>query len=250
MKLVRAITSIVLIISVFVIIILAFVHMPNRQCSSISVVPHTTNECIALSEKNVKDMIAKSGIETVGKKMKEVDVAAITNLLQNNPYVKQVNFIHFSGTKLVIDFTLRNIILHVYNTDGEQYFVDDEGYLIPYKSTIIDYLVIANGNLHQHYKKGAQAGKELGPIVSLANKLLADDFYSKQFRQIYRNANKQLELVSTIGNQVILFGDTADASDKLINLKHVYQEGLSRKGYDRYAQLDVRYKNRVIAHQK
>jgi len=57
-------------------------------------------------------------------------------------------------------------------------------------------------------------------------------------------------LVATVGKQVILFGNDDNASEKLFNLKQVYQNGLSHKGYDRYTQLDVRYKNRIIAQRK
>ena len=78
---------------------------------------------------------------------------------------------------------MRNIILHVYTNDGDQYFVDDEGALVPYTSKLQDYLFIANGNIHQHYKKGDTAKKELSPIVALANQLNADEFYKAQFRQ-------------------------------------------------------------------
>ena len=36
----------------------------------------------------------------------------------------------------------------------------------------------------------------------------------------------------------------------LANLKTVYEKGLSHKGYNTYAQLDARYKNRIIATRK
>ena len=37
---------------------------------------------------------------------------------------------------------------------------------------------------------------------------------------------------------------------KFENLKTVYEKGLSHKGYNTYAQLDARYKNRIIATRK
>lgn len=247
MKYAKTIIRIMLIISVLVIIVLAIVQMPKKQCESVQAVPHTQNESTILGQQDIELMLKKNNIQTVGQKIKEIDLPAITSMLKSNPYVKEINFVHFAGSKLVIDYTLRNIILHVYTNDGDQYFVDDEGTLIPYTKKLQDYLFIANGNIHQHYKKGDTAKKELVPIVALANQLNADEFYKAQFRQIYRNEHNQLELVSTIGNQTILFGDTNNTAEKLDNLKEVYQNGLSRKGYEQYAQLDVRYKNRIIA---
>ncbi len=250
MKYVRAITRIVLVVSVFVIVIVAMVQVPKRQCAFVEVIPHSENESVILSNQDVVEMLAKAGIETVGQKMKDVDLPAINSLLKKNPYVKEINQVHFTGTRLVIDYTLRNIILHVYADDGSQYFVDEEGVLLPYTDKMQDFLLIANGSIYQHYDSGATAKKELADIVELANLLNGDDFYRNQFRQIYRNNHRQLELVATVGNQVVIFGDMDKALEKLDNLKQVYKNGLTRKGYDQYALLDVRYKNRVIAHHR
>jgi len=247
MKKVRVIGRILLIITVLVVMILAFVQIPKRQCSKVEVVAHTQNESVILQQADVEKILAKAGIETVGTRIKEVDLSAITALLKANPYVKDLNFVHFAGSRLVIDFNLRTILLHVFSADGDQYFVDDEGNLVPYTSKMKDYLTIANGNLHQHYKKGEKVGKELTPVVELAKLLEADDFCKAQFRQIYRRQNGELEMVSTIGNQVVLFGKMDNAEEKLDNLKKVYQQGLPRKGYDTYAYLDARFKNRIIA---
>jgi hypothetical protein len=59
-----------------------------------------------------------------------------------------------------------------------------------------------------------------------------------------------MELTATVGGQTILFGGLDDADQKLANLKTVYENGLSHKGYNTYAQLDARFKNRIIATRK
>lgn len=250
MKVFKFVARIVLIITVLVVVVLAMVKVPKQQCNRVLVTPHTQNESVVLTESDVMEMIHDAGIETIGVKVKDVDVAAIQHLLQKNPYVKEVNFVHFAGPKLMIDYTLRNIILHVFNKNGEQYFVDDEGYIIPYTQKIADYLMVVNGNVSRPYKRLAKVTKELVPVVDLANEILSDDFNAAQYRQIYVGDNNQLELVSTIGQQKILFGSVENSTEKLENLKNVYKNGLSRKGYDTYAMLDVRYKNRVIAQRK
>lgn len=250
MKIARFIFSIILVIAVVVFAVLGIVKSPNHQCTSVEVRAHTQNESVLLTQADVEKIIDNAGIEIVGKKMKDVDLKAVAEKLSENPYVGKINFIHFVNSKLVIDYDLKHIILHVFSIDGDQYFVDEDGALVPFTKKMQDYLVIANGNIHQHYKKGATANKELTPMVNLTKEILADEFYAAQFRQIYLNDEKQMELVSTIGNHIILFGTEENATEKLANLKQVYQNGIPRMGFDRYAQLDVRYKNRVIAKTK
>ena len=250
MRYVKAITRIILIISVLVIIIWAIVAVPKHQCESITVAPHTQNESMVLGQADVERLLTADSIAILGMPMKDIDVAAITRLLSSNPYVEKVNFIHFSGRRLVVDYTLRNIILHVYSQDGDQYFVDDHGCLLPYTSKMQDDLAIANGHIHQHYKQGDTARGRLGKMVNIANALQKDEFCQAQFRQIYLNEHNQIELVPSVGSHVVVFGNDENIQEKLENLKLVYKEGLSRKGFDTYAQLDVRFKNRVIAKRK
>ncbi len=247
MKIAKFISIFVLISAICVLMVLAIVNIPNQKCESIRVTPHTQNESVILAQSDVEEMLKEAGIEIIGKKIKEINLEPISLLLEKNPYVEKVNFIHFANEKLLIDYTLRDVVLHVFNTQGEQFFVDKNGYLLPFTPKMTDYLPVANGNIHQSYKKGEKIQKELIPIFTISKEINKDEFCKAQFRQLYRNAENQVELVSTIGNHVIVFGDESNAEEKLQNLKQVYQKGLTHKGFDRYAQLDVRFKNRVIA---
>jgi len=250
MRYFKAITRIVLVLSVLALVIVAMVKIPQRRCESIQVNAHTQNESVILAQKEVEQILTEKGIEIIGKRIKDVDLTEVTLLLEKNPYIKNINFIHFAGTRLLVDYDLRNIVMHVYDKAGGEYFVDSDGALVPFTSKMKDYLIIANGNIDQTYKAGATVSKDLQKALNVARKILADDFYSAQFRQIYLNETHQLELVASLGNQIILFGGDENTDEKLANLKVVYQEGLSRKGYDTYAMLDARYKNRIVAKRK
>ncbi len=116
-------------------------------------------------------------------------------------------------------------------------------------SPLMDYLMIVNGNLTDAYKSGKKAPKGVQDALALTKIINQDDFYQAMFRQIYLN-NGGMELTSAIGGQTILFGTSENAEEKLRNLKTVYENGLSHKGYNTYAQLDARYKNRIIATRK
>ena len=250
MRYFKAITRIVLAISILAIVVVAMVKIPQRRCETILVNAHTENESLLLTQSDVESMLADKGIEIVGKRIKDVDLTEVTAILEKSPYIKNVNFIHFAGKNLLIDYDLRNIVMHVYDKNGGQYFVDKYGSLVPFSPKMKDYLIIVNGNVSQTYKAGTKVSKELQQVLNVTQKILSDDFYRAQFRQIYLNGEHQMELVASLGNQIVLFGSDENVDEKLANLKTVYKEGLSRKGYNTYAMLDARYKNRVIAKRK
>ncbi|MCR4965673.1 MAG: hypothetical protein K6A41_08475 [Bacteroidales bacterium] len=250
MKIAKYISIFVLISAICVLMVLAIINVPKQKCESIKITPHTQNECVILSPEDLKQMMADAHIEVIGQKMKEVDLEPISNLLKKSPYVEKVNFIHFANNKLLIDYTLKDIVLRVFNNKGEQYFVDSKGRLLPYTKKMTDYLPVANGNISQSYKPSATIGKDLQSIFTISQEINKDEFCKAQFQQFYLNDLKQVELVSSIGRHIILFGDEKNAAEKLQKLKHVYRDGLTHLGFERYAQLDVRFKNRVIAQKK
>ena len=250
MKYVKPIVRILLCITLLVILVLAFIYVPKQRCERISSVVHTQNESIIISPEDVETLLADTNIEVVGKAVKEVDLSKISELLKNNPYIANVNFVHFAGKKLVIDYTLKEIVLHVFTPNGEHYFVDSEGKVVPFTDKMQDYLMIVNGNVGNNYKPGKDAPKGVKDALALTKIIRQNDFYQAQFRQIYLNAQNEMELTSTIGGQTILFGSIDNAEEKLQNLKTIYENGLSHRGYNTYVQLDARYKNRIIAKRK
>ena len=223
--------------------------MPKQRCERISAEVHTQNESVIVSPSDVEKIISDAQIEVVGKEVKEVDLSEITNKLKSNPYIAEVNFIHFAGKKLVIDYTLKEILLHVFTPGGAHYFVDSEGNMVPYTAKMKDYLMVVNGNIPDAFTSCKKAPGKIQNALALTKKINEDDFYQAMFRQIYIG-NNGLELSSAIGGQTILFGSLENADEKLKNLKTVYENGLSHKGYNTYAQLDARYRNRIIATRK
>lgn len=250
MKYVKPIVRILLSITLLVVFILACIYMPKQRCERISVVAHTQNESVTLSQKDVESLLSQAKIEVLGKAVKEVDLGEIITLLKANPYISNVNFVHFAGKKLVIDYTLKQIVLHVFTPNGEHYFVDNEGTVVPFTSKMQDYLMVVNGNISDKHTTGKKAPKKVQEALALTQKINENDFYQAQFRQIYLNSHGELELTTAVGGQTILFGSLDNADQKLQNLKTVYEKGLSHKGYNTYAQLDARYKNRIIATRK
>ena len=250
MKYVKPIVRILLSITLLVVFILACIHMPKQRCERISVVAHTQNESVTLAQKDVESLLSQAKIEVLGKAVKEVDLGEIINLLKANPYISNVNFVHFAGKKLVIDYTLKQIVLHVFTPGGEHYFVDNEGTVVPFTAKMQDYLMVVNGNVSDNYKAGKKAPGKIQDALALARKINENDFYQAQFRQIYLNNRNEMVLTTTVGGQTILFGNMDNADEKLDNLKTVYEKGLSHKGYNTYAQLDARFKNRIIATRK
>lgn len=250
MKIFRLVTAIILCLAVLAGIVFAAVNMPKRPCSGYELVVNYDGEYPAVKEADIQQMIEDNHIETIGVPLKDVDLEQIAQHLQENPYIEKVNEVRFSSTRLRIVVTLKNILLHVYAQDGSQYFVDENGFMLPFSMVVTENVPIANGKIPDTFvqrKNVKNSGSNLQRVFRIASYMNNDDFYRAQFRQLYVTNTNEVILVPTIGRHKVIFGTDKDMEEKLFNLKQAYQQGLAYMGMDQYATLDVRYKNRVIA---
>ena len=250
MKIFRLISAVVLCLAVVTGIVFAAVNMPKRPCSGYDLTVKYDGEYPAINNDDICQMIETTPIKTIGTPIKDIDLEQIAGLLAQNPYIKTVDEVRFSSTKLRIVVTLKNILLHVYTQGGHQYFVDEEGYMLPYSMIIRENVPIVNGKITDAFVDGKNvkdSQSNLHRAFKIAAYMHNDDFYRAQFRQLYVLNNNEIVLVPTIGRHKVLFGTDKNMEEKLFNLQQTYQQGLAYMGMDQYSTLDVRYKNRVIA---
>lgn len=245
----RPFLVIILTIGIISVAILAIVKMQSRECDNIQVTIQYEGESPTVTESDIIAMIKKSGVQVIGKKLKEIDFGEVSAAIAKNPFILQTNKIYFQKRSAVIDITLKKLLLHVYPLRGEQYYLDENGNFLPYSAKVRENLIIANGNITTQYKPNSRIGDKsmIASIFRIAKLIEKNEFYTAQFRQLYVNNQNEIEIIPTLGKHTILFGDERNAEEKLFNLKETYKNGLAYVGMDQYALLDVRYKNRVIA---
>ena len=154
MRLFRFILAVILCLAVLAGIVFAAVNMPKRPCSGYDLLVNYDGEYPAVSDADIRQMIEDDQIKIVGVPLKDIDLEQIAQQLQQNPYIKTVNEVRFSSTKLRIVVTLKNILLHVYTQDGKQYFVDEEGFMLPFSLVVQENVPIANGKITDAFVNG------------------------------------------------------------------------------------------------
>jgi len=71
-----------------------------------------------------------------------------------------------------------------------------------------------------------------------------------QIAQLDITPGRNFELIPTVGNHLIGFGDGSDYQENSNRLFVFYKEVLSRTGFDKYSRIDVAYTGQVIGTKK
>ena len=77
--------------------------------------------------------------------------------------------------------------------------------------------------------------------------LQADSFLMAMVEQVDITAQRNFEMIPKIGNQVIVFGNAEDATEKFNKLRLFYKMVITKAGWNKYSEINLQYKNQVVA---
>jgi len=250
MKIFKFIASFLLILGIFALMVWAMVKENDQTCTGISVIIHASGEPKLTTKSDVLTILKQNNTEWEGKKMKEIDLASIHKILDRENYIKAVDKVLFSGSKLQIEVTLYNILLIVESKEGKKFLLDDQGTFLPYSPKVENDVIIAKGFIPNtfHVKETiTPEHKELYELFRVASLIKTDQDFERWFNKLNINDKQEITLFPSSGKLPVLFGNMQNAEKKLKALKFMYSEVIPYMKDDKYAQLDVRFQNRIIA---
>jgi len=250
MKIIKFIASFLLFLGILVLLVWAIIKSKDQTCTHISVLIKGSKNTQILTESDILHILKTNHSEWEGKAKSKIDLTSIHKILSRENYIKSVEKVHFLGSKLQIEVTLFDILLEVQSKNNEKFLLDVDGTYLPYSPKAGNSIIIAQGVIpHNFNNKGTlnQGDYLLSELFIIATLICEDSFYSELFKQMNVNDKQEIVLYPSVGNIPVLFGTTEDAQSKLKSLKYMYEDVLPYMNEDKYAQLDVRFKNRIIA---
>jgi len=250
MKIVKITASFLLTLGILFLMIWAIVRANNQKCTGASIVINGSEKSELLTKSEVLNILNRNNVEWEGRKMKEIELSDINKILTQENYIKSVDKVHFSGSKLQIEVSLYDILLEVNSNTGQKFLLDVEGTYLPYSPKTGNDVIAVNGfinNTFQRNKTITPESNELYEVFTVASLIKKDPFYAALFHKMYVNDKQEIVLHPSVGKLPVLFGTVQDAENKLKTLKYMYEEVIPYMNDDKYAQLDVRFKNRIVA---
>jgi cell division protein FtsQ len=250
MKIIKIIISFLLVLGILILMVWAALKSNDQNCTDISIVIHSPEKSELLTKSDISNILKHHNISYEEKTIKEIDLEAIHKILAQENYIQKVDKVHFLGSKLQIEVTLYDILLEVEPTTGQKFLVDVQGTYLPFSPKVENDVIVATGfisNTFQEKEKVSSDNNSLYELFSVATLIKTDPFYTELFHNLFVKDNQEIVLYPSVGNLPVRFGSAQDAENKLKTLKYMYHEVLPYMDENAYAQLDVRFKNRIIA---
>lgn len=243
-----------LVIAVYLVFAMTSWNKPDekpRLCNKVEINIEDENENGFLKTAEVKTLLEKKSLYPLNKRTDEINTREIENILLKTAFVNTAQCYITTEGNVKLSLTQRTPIVRVKAESGEDYYIDDNGGVMPNSQYTSD-MIIVTGLLNKQY-----ACKY---ISILASTIMADDLWRNQIEQINVLKDKTIEIVPRVGDHIINIGMLPNSryperrkelvsefvKKQLQRIELFYKYGLSEAGWNKYSYISVEFANQVI----
>lgn len=194
-----------------------------------------------LNADEIKSILLKAKMYPLAEPMDKIDAREIEEVLKSSPFVNDAQCYKTQSGHVCIQLTQRMPVMRVKADNGDDYYVDNHGGVMPNTKYCSD-IMIATGRVSRQY-----ACKVL---TKIGNTIVNDKFWRNQIVQVNVLADGTMELVPRVGEHIIFIGYPNGLPEKLSRLEKFYRYGLSQAGWNKYSYINLAFENQIICKKK
>lgn len=233
-------TILLLIISAYLVVaITAFNRKPaDAQCLGVELIISDSLHADFITISEVKSMLKQQQLTPDGELLSSISTDSLEQVLGKHPLIDQVECYKTPSGNICIEVAQRIPIMRIMSNNGENYYLDNKGMLMPSNTKCNAYLPVATGNINKSF-----ATKELHNFALF---LQQDRFWNSQIEQIHVLNNQTVELVPRVGSHTIYLGKLTQVENKLERVKQFYKKALNQVGWNKYSRINVEFGNQIV----
>lgn len=190
-----------------------------------------------LNPDEIKAQLQHAKLYPLGDPMDQINSRLIEEALLQNPFVEKAQCYKTQSGSIHITLTQRLPVIHVKADNGDDYYVDTHGNVMP-NTLLASNLVVVTGQVTKPYAKKV--------LKKVGNFLIRNKLWFHQVEQLNVLSDGSVEMVPRVGNHVIYLGKPVNLSQKLDRLEKFYRYGLSKAGWNKYSYINLEFDNQII----
>lgn len=209
----------------------------NSECVGVDIAITDSTHSGFITPAEAERILKASKEYPVGKKMNEVNSKLIEKELKKNPFIKEAICYKTPASRVHVLVSQRLPLLRVKAENGDDYYVDNRGYVMEPMGYVAD-LAVVTGNVDKRFTQKN--------LLALGQFLQKSDFWNDQIEQIYVNGNQEIDLIPRVGDHVIHLGKPDSIQKKMRNLMAFYEKVMPEIGWNKYKEINIEHTNQII----
>ncbi len=230
--------------------LLAFsaVNKQQKVCSGLQINITGVSNNFFIDKNDVYEIIKKFGGDTTQQKnIGNVNLKQIEYQLEKDVWIKNAELYFDNNNILNVTVAEREPIARIFTTTGNTFYIDSSCAKLPLSDKFSARLPIFTGFVSNNSILPTADSLLLTVIKNITTTIIADTFLMAMIEQIEIINNHQFEMTPKLGKQKIIFGDENDIETKFEKLKLFYKKVIPQAGWNRYGNINLSYKNQVVA---
>ncbi|MCQ2221239.1 MAG: cell division protein FtsQ [Prevotella sp.] len=243
-----------LIIGVYLVFAVTSWNKPAEKslmCTKVDINIEDENENGFLKTAEVKGLLEKRHLYPLSKHIDEIDIREIEEELTRTAFVKTAQCCITQEGHVCISLTQRTPIIRVKADNGDDYYIDDNGGVMPNSQYTSD-MIIVTGSVTRQYA--------CAYISIMARCIMNDELWRNQIEQVNILRDRTIEIVPRVGDHIINIGQLPSQRNvekrkeevsefvkkQFHRLELFYKYGLSNSGWNKYSYISFEFANQVI----
>lgn len=224
-------------------------------CTKVKISIADENENGFLNSSEVKRLLEANGLYPLSRDISSINTRKIEQRLMGMPFVKTAQCYATTEGYVCITVTQRTPIIRVKSFDGDDYYIDDNGGIMPNSQYTSD-MIIVTGAVTRHYATQY--------LSLLAHYINSSELWSRQVEQVNVLPDKTVEIVPRVGDHIVNIGALPTdgnprkrkekvegfLKNQLSRLETFYREGLKYAGWTKYDYISLEYINQIVCRRR
>lgn len=250
-------------VGVFVVMSLTKAQQDEYVMEKPEILIEASDENAFLTKDELYDRLKREGLVFPGQKFKDLNLRLIEKNISKMSEVQATKaYVNIGGT-WNLDVKIRKPIARIYNKFGENYYLDELGFVMVPSYLYTARVVIVTGEIRDRKSSPSVSEimnndtlktiRNLDEIYRISKYVCNDPFLNSQIGQIHLQKNGDFVLIPQVGGQTIVFGQAKtdeEVEEKFKKLIIFYQQGLPFEGWEKYEEINLKYKKQIVCKKK
>lgn len=231
-------------------LLVAAVSKKNEEvCKGYEIRIHGASEQLFLEKSDIVEMLsADTKIKDVA--VKQLDLRAMESKLEKHAWIKDAQIFIDNNNILKIKVDEREPVARIFTVAGNSFYIDSACERLPLTEKIAVRLPVFTGFPSEGSRMSKADKLLIKQIKEMSEFISRDAFWSAQITQVDITAQRNFEMMPTVGNHIIEFGDGTDIEAKFNRLFLFYKQVMSKAGMSSYERVNVQYARQVVGKKK
>lgn len=221
----------------------------DEVCKGFEIRIHGASEQLFLEQADIVEMLAAS-TSIQGAPVADLDLRKMEERLERHAWIKSAQLFVDNNSILKINVEEREPIARVFTLSGNSFYIDSACGQLPLTDKIAVRLPVFTGFPSDREKLNRADRQLMRQVKAISEYINKSAFWSAQVTQVDITPQRNFEMMPTVGNHVIEFGDGNNAEDKFNRLMVFYQQVMGKMGLNGYEKVSVEFARQVVGKKK